>query len=138
MPRAQQPVGNDPTENPTGSSAERRQCRRKADLHDRQMPRLGQIYRKPGQEKPGQRGDAVLAEVDAYQHAVAQQVLDRSPGEQTSLPRARTHQTAALLDDFNLRSRDTGMVSDIVDVLDPDQSKDQAQYTHEPKAAPPA
>src|ERR1700733_11074150 len=102
------------------------------------MPRLGQIYRKPGQEKPGQRGDAVLAEVDTYQHAVAQQVLDRSPGEQTSLPRAGADQTAALLDDFNLRSRDTGMVPDIVDILDPDQSKNEAQYTHEPKAAPPA
>ncbi len=30
------------------------------------------------------------------------------------------------------------MVFDIVDVFDPDQSKDEAQYTHEPEAAPPA
>src|ERR1700677_3033919 len=138
MTGTQQPIGNYPAENPTCSSAQRGQCRRKAHLHDRQMPCLRQINGKPGEKKPSQRGDAVLAEVDTDQHAMTQQLLDRSPGKQTSLPRAGTDQTTALLDGVNLGGRDAGMVSDIVDILDPDQSKDEAEYAHEPKAAPPA
>ena len=30
------------------------------------------VGRKPSQEKPGQRGDAVLAEIDTHQHAMTQ------------------------------------------------------------------
>src|ERR1700691_813240 len=138
MPCAQEPVRNHPAKNAAGSSAKRRQCRRKADLHDREMPRLGQIDGKPGQEKPRQCGDAVLTEINTNQHAMTQQLLDRSPRKQTALTRAGADQTTALLDGVNLRCRDAGMVSDIVDIPDPDQSKDEAQYTHEPKAAPPS
>src|SRR5271156_3925332 len=102
MPCAQQPVGNYPAENSASSSAQRRQCRRKTHLHDRQVPRLGQIDGKPGEEKPGQRGNAVLAEVNTNQHAMTQQLLDRCPGKQTSFSCAGVDQTSALLNEVNL------------------------------------
>ena len=105
-PRLQKPVGDDAAENAAEASAKSRHGGRKADLEHRHVARLRKVERKPCEKEPGERGDAVLADVDADQHAIAQQHFDRGPGERVlalrSCPCVGVHQAAAALDEFNL------------------------------------
>src|SRR3984957_7127868 len=66
---------------------------------------------------------------------MAQQRLDRRPGQPGSLD---VDQAATLLDVVNLRRRNARVVAYVVNILRPEQGKDKAQRTHEPKARPPA
>src|ERR1035441_9182506 len=104
------------------------------------MPRLRQVERKPCEKEPGERGYAILADIDAYQHAMAQQHLHRGPCEGV-LFRARLsvgiHQATAAFDGFNLRRRDARMILDTVDVREPDQREHNAERAQEPEAALP-
>ena len=51
----------------------------KARIQDRHAALLDEIDREPGQEEVGDRGDAVLRDVDAEQHAIGEQLLDEAP-----------------------------------------------------------
>ena len=101
----QQLVGDDAAENSAEASAKPRHRGRKAHLEHRHVPRLRKVKRKPGEEEPGERGDAVLADVNAHQHAMAEQHLYRGPGQRVLLRAGAgvgVHQASAALDHFNL------------------------------------
>ena len=119
-------VGDDAAENAADAAAQARHGRGKADLEDRHVARLREVKRKPGEKKPGERGDAVLADVNADQHAIAEKLLHRGPGERVLLHACcgvGIDQAAAALDGFDLRLRNARMLFDAVDVGEPDRGE---------------
>ena len=136
-------VGEHAAEDSAEASAKTRHRSGKSHLQDRHVTRLCQVDGKPCEEEPGQRGDAVLADVDADQHAMAQQHLDRGPGECVALrgshiPMVGIHQTAAAFDGLDFGVRDARMLLYAVNVREPDQCQCEAQHAHEPEATLPA
>src|ERR1700761_6678883 len=105
------------------------------------MPGLGKIYREPGEEKPGQCRDAILAEINANQHAMAQQLFDDCPGEQGSLGSWGTigiHESPALLYVRDLGRGNARVAANVVNAAKPDPRKDESQCAHKPEAAFPS
>ena len=108
-----------PPRTPPNAAAKPGYGGRESDLDHRHVARLRQVERKPGEKKPGERGDAVLADVDAHQHAIAQEHFHRRPGERVLFDGSGgvgVHQAAAALDDFDFCLRNARMLLDAVDV----------------------
>ena len=112
------------------------------------MPLLDQIDREPGEEKIGQRGDAVLPHINAEQHAVAQQLADVRPTRPhrwrpTGSGAARAgqvqvHQRPALPDVRQLPGADARMRARAVDQRKPQGSHQYPERAHAIEHAGPA
>ena len=72
MAAVEELVADDAAQNAAEAAAEAGHRGGQPHLDHRHVARLGQIERKPGEKEPGEGGDAVLADVDAHQHAMAQ------------------------------------------------------------------
>jgi hypothetical protein len=82
------------------------------------MARLREIKREPGEKEPSESCDAVLADVHAHQHAIAEELLHRGPGEGVFLYACGgvcVDQAAAALDDVDFGLRDSRMLLYAVD-----------------------
>src|ERR1700733_2334404 len=53
-------------------------------------------------------------------------------------PTVGVHQDTTLIDEFDLRPRNPGMVLDCVDALEPDEDKKKTKTSHEPEATLPS
>jgi len=112
--------------------------RRQDDLEHRHVAGLRKVQRKPGEKEPGQGIDAVLADVDADQHAIAEEHFDGGPGERVLSGAGGSvciDQAAAALDGFDLGRRDARMVFDAEDVGVPDRGEHATERAQEPKQA---
>src|SRR5436309_15665698 len=72
-------VGDNTAQDTSSKTAQRWKCSHNSNLHDGHMSRLTEVDGKPGQEEPCQSCNAVLSDVNADQHSVAQQHSDRTP-----------------------------------------------------------
>src|SRR5574338_93768 len=120
-----------------------RQGGHEAGLEDGHASLLDQVDREPGEEEVGEGGDAVLADIDAQQHAVAQQFLDARPGMDLlglvgGLGTVEIDQGAALLQVLQFAGADGGVVLGTIDGLEPREGHEDAQPAHEEEDARPA
>ena len=139
---AEEGVGEEAAQDAADRAAECGEGDGEASFEYGHVAGLNEVDGEPGDEEVGEGGDTELANVDADEHPLLEELGDAFPGEGAwwfaAGSAVNVDEAAAALDAIDLGRRDERVIGDVVDDLRPGEDEHEAEDAHEPEGPLPA